>query len=259
MWIQHLFDYKIVCAWRVAAKMMLQASQFRYEFEAVFVEIELIFFFHRNHFSVHSFSCCYSATLLRPCVCLVKPPTMCHRCEHEYFDYYCYYFVWCVLGTKIQIESHIIDLTHRCVNSRCNVTHFKWYVCVFSSFLFCYAYHSIVFVELCWMFNNNYMFSLRQLVWLICGSDQMKLVARLLLFIFCHFKKGWFSRARAKRAEIDFFLFTSCIAWHNCQIDSFEQWIHLWKKNANTRMTSNMCQNTHCRRLLGMFVKPLKL
>lgn len=229
-----------------------------------FCWIWIDFFLHHNHFSVFSCRCCCSAA----CVCFVKPSTICHRCEHESFDYYCDYFVWCVLGTKIQMESHIIDLTHRCVNSRCNVTHFKWYVCVFFLF-FCYAYHSIVFVELCWMLNNIYMFSLRHLVWLIGGSnkilkpEQKKSPIKWNMSPACCFsfsvilKRDDFQEREQKRAEIDFFYSPFVLR------ATIVKLIHLnneyMKKNANTRMTSNMCQNTHCRRLLGVFVKPLKI
>lgn len=138
MRIQHFFDSKIVCAWRVAAQMLafiwcFKLHNFNMNLKQFLLNPNWFFFSSQSFFRAQLLMlllCCV-------CVCLVKPSTICHRCEHEYFDYYCDYFVWCVLGTKIQMESHIIDLTHRCVNSRCNVTHFKWCVCVFFFFLLC--------------------------------------------------------------------------------------------------------------------------
>lgn len=230
-----------------------------------FCWIWIDFFFRHNHFSVLSCWCWCSAA----CVCLVKPSTICHRCEHEYFDYYCDYFVWCVLGTKIQMESHIIDLTHRCVNSRCNVTHFKWCVCA-CFFLF----FVMLIIALCsWncvgCSTTNDMFSLRHLVWLIGGSnkilkpEQKKLpsneTCRLLVaFHFLSFQKGMIFESESKKGlkSIFFIHRLYCVP----QLSNWFIWtMNIWKKNANTRMTSNMCQNTHCRRLLGVFVKPLKL
>lgn len=141
-------------------------------------------------------------------------------------------------------------------------------VCVFFSF-FCYAYHSIVFVELCWMFNNKWYvlsqaFSMAHR-WFQQDSQTRtkKTPIKWNMSPACCFsfsvisKRDDFREREQKRAEIDFFYSPFVLR------ATIVKLIHLnnecMKKNANTRMTSNMCQHTHCWRLLGVFVKPLKL
>lgn len=124
--------------------------------------------------------------------------------------------------------------------------------CFFS--FFCYAYHSIVFVELCWMFNNKWYvlsqaFSMAHR-WFQQDSQTRtkKTPIKWNMSPACCFsfsvilKRDDFREREQKRAEIDFFLFTICIACHNCQIDSFEQWMYE-KKRMPTQEWHQICAN----------------